>query len=221
MATMGFQTVDPDLPLDMVRRAYAAGFFPMAEDATDPRLTWLNVDPRAIIPLDAVHVPRKLRKIVRQGRFTVTVDTAFPEVFAGCAERATTWINPPVRRAYLGLAAAGQAHSVECWKDGELVGGLYGLALGGVFFGESMFSRVSDASKVAFVHLVARLRAGGFRLLDCQMANHHTAQFGTVEIPQKEFLARLEAALPVAADWSADPSAELTRLVASERATAA
>jgi len=184
---------------EILLEAYAAGIFPMAETAEEPELFWVDPTRRGVIPLDAFHVPRRLARLVRQDRFAVRCDTAFEAVMRGCGEsgekRPNTWINREILRLYGGLFARDAAHSVECWLDGELVGGLYGVSLGGAFFGESMFSRVTDASKVALVHLVARLRRGGFMLLDTQFTTAHLERFGAVEIPRREYHARLKAAL--------------------------
>ena len=180
-------------------QAYAGGIFPMAESADDPELFWVDPTRRGIIPLDAFHVPRRLKRVVRRGRFAVRCDTAFAAVMRGCAAasetRPSTWINDEIIRLYGALFEAGAAHSVECWRDGALVGGLYGVSLGAAFFGESMFSCASDASKVALVHLVARLRLGGYRLLDTQFVTPHLAQFGAVEITRARYRRLLAEAL--------------------------
>lgn len=184
---------------DILLQAYAAGIFPMAESADDPELFWVDPKRRGVLPLDGLHVPRRLRRTLRRGVFSVRVDTAFEAVLRGCAEssetRPTTWINEEIVYLYTALFAGGAAHSVECWHEGELVGGLYGVSLGGAFFGESMFSRVSDASKVALVHLVARLRLGGYRLLDTQFVTPHLAQFGVIEISRARYHRLLAQAL--------------------------
>ena len=184
---------------DILLRAYAAGIFPMAESAEDPELFWVDPKRRGIIPLDAFHVPRRLGRVVRQNVFTIRCDTAFEDVMRGCAEssdkRPNTWINDEILDLYGGLFARGAAHSVECWHEGELVGGLYGVSLGSAFFGESMFSRVTDASKVALVHLVARLRYGRYRLLDTQFLTPHLAQFGGIEITRARYHRLLAEAL--------------------------
>ena len=184
---------------DILLEAYAAGIFPMAESADDPELFWVDPTRRGILPLDAFHVPRRLKRVLRRTGFAVRVDTAFAAVMRGCAEasetRPSTWINDEIIRLYTALFARGAAHSVECWHEGELVGGLYGVSLGAAFFGESMFSRVTDASKVALVHLVARLRAGGYRLLDTQFVTPHLAQFGAVEISRARYHRLLAEAL--------------------------
>jgi leucyl/phenylalanyl-tRNA---protein transferase len=180
-------------------QAYAAGIFPMAEAADDPELFWVDPTRRGVIPLDAFHVPRRLRRVLRRGRFEVRCDSDFAGIMRGCAEasetRPSTWINDEIIRLYTALFARGAAHSVECRQDGALVGGLYGVSLGAAFFGESMFSRVADASKIALVHLVARLRLGGYRLLDTQFLTPHLAQFGAVEITRARYHRLLADAL--------------------------
>jgi len=195
----------PQVTPALLLRAYAEGLFPMAERREDPALFWISPDQRGILPLDKFHIPRRLARTVRADRFTVTTDRAFAEVLIACAEpapgREQTWINDEILRLYAGLAASGHAHSLECWREGKLVGGLYGVALGGAFFGESMFSRERDASKVALVHLVARLKTGGFTLLDTQFITSHLAGFGAVEIPRAEYLEKLRDALRHEAVW--------------------
>lgn len=187
---------------------YARGVFPMAESRDDPRVFIVEPEQRGVIPLDAFHMPSRLRRTVRREPFEIRVDTAFDAVLDGCAaaqgpDRDDTWINGPIRRLYGALHAKGYVHSVECWKDERLVGGLYGVSLGGAFFGESMFSRERDASKVALVHLVARLRRGGWMLLDAQFLTEHLSQFGAVETPQAAYLRRLAPALKVRPDEAA------------------
>jgi leucyl/phenylalanyl-tRNA--protein transferase len=190
---------------DILLQAYAAGIFPMAESADDRELFWVDPRRRGIIPLDAFHVPRRLKRVLRREIFRVRCDTAFEAVMRGCAEasetRPSTWINDEILRLYTALFARGAAHSVECWHQGELVGGLYGVSLGAAIFGESMFSRVSDASKVALVNLVARLRSGGFRLLDTQFVTPHLAQFGALEITRGRYHRLLAEALRYRADF--------------------
>lgn len=192
-----------ELSPDLLLRAYAAGLFPMAESAEDSDLFWIDPDPRGVLPLDRFHLPRRLKRTLRSGQYEVRVDTAFDAVMRGCAEptqmRPKTWINEEILRLYGALYEQGYAHSVEAWRAGELVGGLYGVALRGVFFGESMFSRSPDASKVALVHLVARLLKGGFRLLDTQFVTDHLRRFGAVEIPRADYHRQLERALGVEA----------------------
>jgi leucyl/phenylalanyl-tRNA---protein transferase len=191
--------IDPELLL----RAYAAGIFPMSDARDDPDIFWVEPKRRAILPLDGLNISHSLAKTVRQNRFTVTSDKAFTDVIRLCAAptpgRDDTWINAGIEQAFIDLHQQGRAHSVECWLDdkGErkLVGGLYGLALGGAFFGESMFSRASDASKTALVWLVARLRIGGFQLLDCQFMTEHLGGLGAIEISQKRYLGLLASAL--------------------------
>lgn len=188
-----------DLTPDLLLRAYAAGIFPMAERADSDDLFWVNPETRGIFPLDGLIVSRSLRKAVRQARFRVRCDAAFAEVMRGCAaateRRGQTWINQTILDLYTELHHLGFAHSVECWLNGKLVGGLYGVSLGGAFFGESMFSRERDASKIALVHLVARLRLGGFSLLDTQFVTDHLARLGAIEISRAAYLRRLAEAL--------------------------
>ena len=199
---------------ELVLRAYAEGIFPMAERRDDPALYWVSPERRGIIPLDRFHVPKRLARTVKGDRFIVTSDLAFVDVMRGCAEatagREESWINGEIIRLYTALHAAGYAHSVECWREGKLVGGLYGVHLGGAFFGESMFARERDASKTALVHLVARLIKGGFVLLDTQFITAHLAQFGTIEIPKADYLARLKKALAKLAYWP-EPSGSAVR----------
>jgi leucyl/phenylalanyl-tRNA--protein transferase len=208
MATGSEIVLTPDLML----RAYAMGIFPMAESAGDNRLVWFDPDPRGVLPLDAAHFPRRLIRTVRSGRYRVTADEAFEETLDGCAEstddRPSTWINGPIRRLCAKLHRMGYAHSVEVWEDGQLVGGLYGVALAGAFFGESMFSRARDASKVALVHLVARLRHCGFTLLDTQFVTSHLQQFGAIEIPRTHYRLMLTRALEVEACFHCPGAAE-------------
>lgn len=188
-------------------KAYACGIFPMAESADDPGLFWVEPEVRGVLPLDGLHVSRSLRKTIRQARFELTVDRAFADVMDGCAEstpdRPKTWINRRIRQLYGQLHELGHAHSVECWLDGELAGGLYGVKLGAAFFGESMFSRATDASKVALVHLVDRLAAGGFQLLDTQFTTPHLKRFGAVDVPRSRYNKMLEKAVAGEADFFA------------------
>jgi leucyl/phenylalanyl-tRNA---protein transferase len=192
---------------EILLRAYAEGVFPMAERRDDPTLFWVSPERRGIIPIDTFHVPRRLARTVRSDRFAVTADLAFARAMRACAapapDREESWINDEILRLYTALHASGHAHSVECWLDGELVGGLYGVSLGAAFFGESMFSRARDASKVALVHLVAILKRSGFVLLDTQFLTGHLAQFGTIEIPRDDYLVRLREAIARQAYWSA------------------
>jgi leucyl/phenylalanyl-tRNA--protein transferase len=186
-------------------KAYAVGIFPMAESAEDPGLFWIEPEERGILPLDTFHLPRRLRRTVASGRFEVRVDHDFDAVISACAEstvgRPKTWINARIRKLYGELFEMGAAHTIETWRDGKLVGGLYGVELGGAFFGESMFSRERDASKVALVHLVARLRAGGFKLLDAQFTTDHLRQFGAMDVAREEYQLLLEEALSADADF--------------------
>jgi leucyl/phenylalanyl-tRNA--protein transferase len=213
----------PAITPDLLVRAYAAGIFPMADSAEDAELYWVDPQLRGIIPLDRFHVPQRLRRTIRAGRFEIRVDSAFEAVVRGCAApdegRERTWINDEIVRLYGALAERGLAHSVESWQDGALVGGLYGVSLGGAFFGESMFSRVTDASKVALVHLVARLVAGGYVLLDTQFVTAHLARFGAIEIPRAEYRRRLEAALTVPARFQPFLSGDPLALVQSSTQT--
>ncbi|HEU0161262.1 MAG TPA: leucyl/phenylalanyl-tRNA--protein transferase [Rhizomicrobium sp.] len=195
----------PRLTPELLLRAYADGLFPMAEKRDDPTLYWVSPDQRGIIPLDTFHVPRRLARTIRSGRFTVTADQAFTEVMQACAApapgREESWINDEILRLYTALHAGGHAHSLETWQDGELAGGLYGVRLGAAFFGESMFSRRTDASKVALAALVDGLKRGGFVLLDTQFITGHLARFGAVEIPREQYLMKLNYALSREAIW--------------------
>lgn len=184
---------------DLILRAYAVGIFPMAESRDDGEIHWIDPHHRGVLPLERVHVPRRLKRTIRSGRFEVRADTAFAEVIAGCAQpaedRRDTWINPTIERLYTELHQMGFAHSIEAWREDRLVGGLYGVALGAAFFGESMFSLERDASKVALIDLVVRLRYGGYTLLDTQFLTRHLARFGAVEMPRTAFRRQLAAAL--------------------------
>ena len=184
---------------DVLLRAYASGLFPMAERRDDPRIYWVDPDTRGVIPLDGLHVSRRLARRLRQGAFDIRTDTAFRRVMERCAEstsqRRETWINDQILDLYSELQRRGAAHSIECWRDGDLVGGLYGVVLGGAFFGESMFSRATDASKVALVHLVERLNRGGFHLLDTQFLTPHLETLGAIEITRERYQVLLREAL--------------------------
>jgi leucyl/phenylalanyl-tRNA---protein transferase len=201
--------VTVEITPQVLLKAYMCGIFPMAEAADDPALYWIEPQHRGILPLDTFHVPKRLKRTVRQDVFEVRVDCDFEAVIDGCgserAGRDTTWINAKIRKLYGDLYDLGYCHTVETWHDGKLVGGLYGVALNGVFFGESMFSYETDASKVALVHLLARLLAGKFTLLDCQFVTDHLRQFGTVEVDRKQFHTYLEAALLAPGDFLALP----------------
>ena len=185
---------------EQILHAYRKGVFPMGEE--DGSVSWYSPDPRAIFPFEGFHVPKSLAKTLRQGKFEIRVNTDFAGVLAGCGAREETWITPEITQAYLTLHAQGWAHSVEAWQGGALVGGLYGVAIGGAFMGESMFSRVSDASKVALVHLMIRLDERGFILLDSQFPTVHLMRFGQALIPRKEYLARLARALQIPAKFA-------------------
>ena len=191
---------------EILLKAYAAGLFPMAENGDDPDIHWVEPKLRGVMPLSGFHIPKSLAKRVRQQAFEVRVNSAFGDVMRACAapqvNRPSTWINSQIISLYGALHAGGHAHSVECWLDGKLVGGLYGVSLGAAFFGESMFSKCRDASKVALVHLVARLKLGGFLLLDAQFSNPHLTQFGCMEIPQETYLGLLHKAIIEPADFS-------------------
>jgi leucyl/phenylalanyl-tRNA--protein transferase len=193
----------------LLLRAYEAGIFPMAESAEDPELFWVDPERRGILPLERFHLPRRLRRTLRSGRLEVACDVDFTAVIRACAEptadRPRTWINETIIALYSALQRQGFAHSVEVRHGGELVGGLYGVSIGGAFFGESMFSRMTDASKIALAHLVARLRTGGFELLDTQFLTTHLARFGAVEIARATYRRRLDKALAAKAYFPAGP----------------
>jgi leucyl/phenylalanyl-tRNA--protein transferase len=184
---------------ELLLQAYRIGVFPMGERRDDPKLYWLDPRLRAVLPLDGFHLPKRLARTVRQDSFEVSADTDFTGVMRACAEprpgHPESWINEPILALYGELFARGHAHSVECRRDGRLVGGLYGVSIGAAFFGESMFSRERDASKVALVHLMARLIKGGFRLLDCQFMTEHLRSFGAIEVPREEFRIKLADAV--------------------------
>jgi leucyl/phenylalanyl-tRNA---protein transferase len=196
------------LTADLLLRAYAAGIFPMAESADDPELYWVDPVQRGILPLDKFHLPRRLARTIRSERFSIACDRDFAGVMRGCAEptseRPQTWINDEIVAVYSALHESGHAHSVEAYSDGALVGGLYGVSLGGAFFGESMFSRVTDASKVAFAHLIAHLIRGGYRLLDTQFVTDHLGRFGTIEISRARYRHLLAEALKTEAYFPAE-----------------
>ena len=197
---------------DLLLRAYRAGLFPMAETRAGEKLHWLDPERRGILPLDAFHLPRRLRRTVLSDAYRVVSNTDFAGVIAACAQstpgRDDTWINEDIERMFNALYRMGHAHSVETFQDDTLVGGLYGVAIGGVFFGESMFTRARDASKAALVHLVARLRLCGFELLDTQFLTSHLSQFGAIEVPREAYKAQLAEALQAQAHWRPEPSPE-------------
>lgn len=190
-----------DITPDLLLNAYASGIFPMADSREDEELFWVDPNERGILPLDNFHVPRSLAKLVRQEKFQITVNKAFHDVVVACASpsagRDNTWISETIESLYVDLHQRGFAHSIECRDKGKLVGGLYGVCLAGAFFGESMFHTETDASKVALVHLVARLKAGGFILLDTQFGTEHLAQFGVIEEPREAYHKRLNDALGI------------------------
>lgn len=195
MKPKDIHAIDPRLLLN----AYASGIFPMAESAADAEVFWVKPETRGIIPLDDFHIPRSVARTIKRGTFEIRVNSAFSAVIAGCAEttndRPATWINASIRDACQKLHVMGHAHSVEAWKDGELAGGLYGVSLGRAFFGESMFSRVRDASKICLVHLVERMRERDFTLLDTQFTTEHLKRFGAVDISRKRYERLLQQAL--------------------------
>jgi leucyl/phenylalanyl-tRNA--protein transferase len=200
---------------ELMLRAYRAGLFPMAETRDSDKLYWLDPEQRGVLPLYGFHLPRRLLRTVLSDHFTVSADQDFAATIAACAEarpgREDTWINPQIEQLFTALHRQGHAHSVECRAGGDLVGGLYGVAIGGAFFGESMFSRVRDASKVALAHLVARLRLGGFALLDTQFVTRHLAQFGAHEISRADYKGQLARALLEPAVWLPAPAPEVLR----------
>ncbi len=197
-------TITPELLI----QAYAVGLFPMAEARDDSALYWVEPKLRGVLPLDGLHVPRRLRRTLRTDSFAVRVDTAFGAVIRACrestAQRPDSWINDEIVRLYEALHAMGRAHSVECWQGERLAGGLYGVSIGGAFFGESMFTRERDASKVALIHLAARLKRGGYRLLDCQFMTEHLRRFGAVEVSRDRYRQLLAAALGVEGRFGCD-----------------
>ena len=201
--------VNAEITPEVLLRAYACGIFPMAESADDPTLFWVEPEQRGVIPLDSFHISTRLARTVRSDRFTVTVNRAFSEVIDGCAAprmgRENTWINRRIRNLYTALHKLGHCHSVEAWDGDRLAGGLYGVSLGGAFFGESMFHRERDASKVALVHLVARLIAGGFVLLDTQFVTEHLRSFGAIEVPRRRYRTELDVALLHQGNFAAIP----------------
>jgi len=196
---------EPVITPDILLQAYACGIFPMADAADDPDLYWVEPANRGILPLNEFHVPRRLARTVRADKFEIRIDTDFDTVISGCAARRphrdSTWINDEIRRLYAALFDAGHVHTVEAWRENRLVGGLYGVHLASVFFGESMFSLETDASKVALVHLAARLKRNGFQLLDTQFLTDHLARFGAIEVPRERYLRLLAQALRQPADF--------------------
>lgn len=199
------------LTTELLIEAYKQGLFPMAYNAGSPFIHWVCPERRGQLPIEHLHIRRSLKKVIRRGLiegepYSITIDKAFESVIALCAQsvesRPETWINEPIRQAYTGLHHDGYAHSLEVWRGRELVGGLYGIAIGRAFFGESMFSRATDASKIALVHLCARLHKGGFTLLDTQFVNDHLQQFGVYELPHREYIKQLREAVKLGADFA-------------------
>jgi leucyl/phenylalanyl-tRNA--protein transferase len=219
MAVASRENAFVEITPEVLLKAYACGIFPMAESADDPALYWIEPEMRGIIPLDAFHIPARLARTVRTTPFIVRVDHDFEGVIDGCAEpkrdRSRTWINTRIRRIYRALFERGHCHTVEVYDDDELIGGLYGVSLGRAFFGESMFHRARDASKIALVHLVARLKAGGYHLLDTQFVTEHLRTFGAVEVTKRRYHRLLEEALVGQADFAALP---LKRSVSGDQA---
>jgi leucyl/phenylalanyl-tRNA--protein transferase len=210
-------TQDPStrITAEILLRAYAMGIFPMAESRDDPAIHWVDPRRRGIIPLNGFHISRSLRRSLMRGNYTVTVDTAFAQVVSGCADRPETWINPEIAELYAELYDTGYAHSLEVWQDNDLIGGVYGVALGAAFFGESMFSRRTDASKMALAWLVHRLRAGGFQLFDTQFLTPHLASLGAKEIPRGEYHRLLAAALDRPAKFAPEGYAPQPSMISS------
>ena len=205
--TTALNDLSLDITPQVLLKAYACGIFPMAESADDPGLFWIEPERRGIIPLDSFHVPRRLARTLRQRRFEIRIDTDFDAVIDGCATpvrgRPRTWINARIRRLYRELFAMGSCHTVEAWQDGRLAGGLYGVSIGAAFFGESMFTRASDASKVALAHLVDRLKAGGYVLLDAQFTTDHLRRFGAIEVNRRAYQKLLDQAVAGKGDFFA------------------
>ena len=207
----------PEITPDLLLKAYSIGVFPMAEDHDDPEIFWVDPRMRGILPLDRFHVPRRLRRTVRSSIYKVTVNADFNAVIEGCAktvnDRPQTWINTKIIDLYTSLHYMGYANSLECWRNGELAGGLYGVILGGVFFGESMFSRQRDASKVALVHLIYRMHAGNFAFVDTQFITKHLSQFGAIEIPRQEYIDMLKKGLKLPSNFKAPISKQIIESV--------
>jgi leucyl/phenylalanyl-tRNA--protein transferase len=193
------QEIKQQLTPKLLLRAYASGIFPMSKSHNDPNIYWVEPEMRGVLPLNQFHIPKSLKKVIRKQKFEIFFDRAFEQVLDECAEpsksRDVTWINKSIRDNVIKLYEMGFAHSVECWHHNKLVGGLYGISLGAAFFGESMFSKETNASKVALVYLIARMRSGGFKLLDTQFTTGHLSQFGVIEIPSDQYLKLLDEAL--------------------------
>jgi leucyl/phenylalanyl-tRNA--protein transferase len=194
---------DPTLTPQLLLQAYQVGLFPMSESRNDPEIFWVDPTQRGILPLDGFRISRSLARRMRRAEYTISFDTAFSEVMQGCAARPETWINDTIFALYQSLFAQGQAHSVEVWHDDKLVGGVYGVAIGAAFFGESMFSSATDASKIALAYLIDRLRLGGYVLFDTQFITAHLASLGGVEIPREKYHEMLASATAKAADFAA------------------
>ena len=216
--------MQPVLTPELILKAYQNGLFPMAYSADSPHINWICPEQRGQLSITDMHIPRSLLKRVKQQAYDVRIDTAFDQVITACAEdapdRPETWINDSIKDVFGKLHTMGHAHSVECWHDGELLGGLYGLKIGGAFFGESMFSRATDASKVALVHLVARLWAGDFQMLDTQFVNDHLEQFGVYEVAHADYRTELDSVLALQADFTLKNTPEsdiLTNYLAMRR----
>ena len=203
----------PDLTPELLLHGYSIGIFPMAEHRDDPEIFWVDPRRRGVFPLDGFHISRSLSRAMRRTRFTITTNTAFNDVVAGCADRADTWINAEIFSLYAQLHTLGHAHALEVWEDDMLVGGVYGVTLGRAFFGESMFSRRDNASKIALACLVDRLNRGGFTLFDTQFLTPHLASLGAQEIPRAAYHARLEMALMKTADFTAPAAASAQEVV--------
>lgn len=209
----------PPLSPELMLRAYAAGIFPMSEGADDTGLFWVDPQRRGIMPLDQFHVSRSLKRRMRRGGFEICINRAFGDVVAGCADREPTWINAELTQVYTVLHERGFAHSVEVWEDGMLAGGVFGITLGGVYFGESMFSRRPDASKLAMAWLIARLKVGGFSLFDTQFVTEHLLRLGASEIPRAAYRARLAQAMSNRGDFFAMPASVAAQEVLSHLST--
>ncbi len=206
-----------DFTLDDLINCYRTGIFPMSDARDDDYLFLVDPPMRGVLPLEGFHIPSRLARTVRKDDYTVRIDTAFTQIIELCAEeaynRTSTWISHSIQDLYQALFARGLAHSIEVWKDDELMGGLYGVAIGGAFFGESMVSRARDVSKIALVHLVARLKAGGYTLLDCQFHTEHLNQFGVIEIPKAQYIEKLKAAIDIKTDFYDLPTAASGQMV--------
>lgn len=203
MAHDMFTPARPALTPELMIRAYAAGIFPMSDGAEHPGIFWVDPQSRGVFPLDGFHVSRSLRRRIRQGGYEIAINRDFGGVVAACADRDETWINSEIFRTYLALQALGQAHSVEVWIDDDLAGGVFGVTVGAAFFGESMFSRRTDGSKLALAHLVERLRVGGFQLFDTQFTTSHLESLGAVEIPRADYRRQLQIAVTSRGDFFA------------------